>query len=164
MNLDTFDFRMPPGHAIRLVLSFLLRMDFLCTLRMGLLNSSSNGLDLKRITLVESALVELGTEKARIWPLTQELNPQSAFNYFYICKENMPFSHVQCTWTCFLSALLMASFEWPGRSSSNGPCPNINRRVFIEILIEESFATPIERSYSDTNRRVLIKIPIERLC
>ena len=47
-------------------------------------------LDLKRITLVKSTLVELGTEKARIWPLTQELNPQSAFDYFYICKGNMP--------------------------------------------------------------------------
>ena len=56
MNLDTFEFRMPSGPALRLVLICLLRMDFLCTLRMGLLNASSNGLELHRITLVESAL------------------------------------------------------------------------------------------------------------
>ena len=29
---------------------------------------------------------------------------------------------------------------------SNIPCPNTNRRVFIEMSIEESFATPIKRS------------------
>ena len=153
-----FDFRMPSGHALRLALSCLLRMDFSRTFWMSLLNASSNGLELLPSNglpmylsngpsecFFEWSWVEqkhsgrissLGTEKARIWPLTQELNPQSAFNYFYICKGNMPFSHVQCTWTCFLSALLMASFEWPGRSSSNGPCPNINRRVFIETPIE----------------------------
>ena len=88
-------------------------------------------LDSKRITLVESALLELGTNKARIWPLTQELNPQSTLNSFHICKENMPFSHVQCTWTCFLSALLMALLTGQSKGAVHA-----NRRTRLIMPVE----------------------------
>ena len=71
-----------------------LQFDFLIVSSSWLLRCSHpllRLLNLKRITLVESTLVELWTNKEIIWPLTWELNPRSTLNSCHICKENMPF-------------------------------------------------------------------------
>ena len=107
----------------------------------------------------------LGTEKARIWPLTQELNPQTTFNYFYICKGNMPFSHVQCTWTC-LSALLMALLTSQSKGAvhtnrrtwftclSKLPGHNAGSKVPLACQSKCSSIMPIEMFFQNANRRV----------